>query len=219
MPAKRLSMRKIKEVLRLKWDKDLSNRQIARICGIGRPTVKDYLRRAAEAGLAWPLPSGLDETALERQLFPPPPPLPAHARGVPNWSVVHQELRSKKSVTLFLLWQEYRQTHLEGTSTAGFVNTTATGKASWMWSCARTTGRVRSCLLIMPARRCRWWTKPAVRSARRRSSSPCSVPPTTPMPRPPGHRACRTGSARMCVPSPFSAGCLNWLCRTIYVPV
>jgi len=47
-------MRKIKEVLRLKWDKDLSNRQIARICGIGRPTVKDYLRRAAEAGLAWP---------------------------------------------------------------------------------------------------------------------------------------------------------------------
>ena len=107
-------MRKIKEVLRLKWDKDLSNRQIARICGIGRPTVKDYLRRAAEAGLAWPLPSGLDETALERQLFPPPPSLPAHARGVPNWSVVHQELRSKKSVTLFLLWQEYRETHLEG---------------------------------------------------------------------------------------------------------
>ena len=107
-------MRKIKEVLRLKWDKDLSNRQIAKACGISRPTVSDYLRRAIQASLGWPLPSGLDETALERQLFPPPPLLPAHARGVPNWSVVHQELRSKKSVTLFLLWQEYRETHLEG---------------------------------------------------------------------------------------------------------
>ena len=107
-------MRKIKEVLRLKWDKGLSNRQIAKACGIGRPTVGEYLRRAAEAGLGWPLPSGLDETALDRQLFPPPPLLPSHARGMPNWTVVHQDLRSKKNVTLFLLWQEYREIHLEG---------------------------------------------------------------------------------------------------------
>jgi transposase len=70
-------MRKIKEVLRLKLYNGLSNRQIAKTCGIGRPTVAEYLRRAADAGLAWPLPSGLDEATLERQLFPPPPSLPA----------------------------------------------------------------------------------------------------------------------------------------------
>ncbi len=113
MPAKRLSMRKIKEVLRLKWAKDLSNRQIARICGIGRPTVAEYLRRAEAAGLTWPLPAGLDEAALECRLFPPPPALPARARGVPDWAVVHQELK-RKGVTLFLLWQAYRETHPEG---------------------------------------------------------------------------------------------------------
>jgi transposase len=106
-------MRKIKEVLRLKWAQGLSNRQIAKACGIGRPTVGEYLRRAAEAGLAWPLPPDLDEAALERQLFPPPPSLPAQARGVPDWSLVHQELK-RKGVTLFLLWQEYRETHPEG---------------------------------------------------------------------------------------------------------
>ena len=100
-------MRKIKEVLRLKWDKGLSNRQIAKACGIARPTVGEYLRRAAEAGLAWPLPADLDEATLERQLFPPPPSLPAQARGVPDWSRVHQELK-RKGVTLFLLWQELR---------------------------------------------------------------------------------------------------------------
>ncbi|MGB5568174.1 MAG: IS21 family transposase, partial [Sedimenticolaceae bacterium] len=106
-------MRKIQEVLRLKWSQGLSNRQIAKACGIARPTVGEYLRRAAEAGLAWPLPAGLDEANLERQLFPPPPSLPAQVRGEPDWSLVHQELR-RKGVTLFLLWQEYRETHPEG---------------------------------------------------------------------------------------------------------
>ena len=42
MPAERLSMRKIKEVLRLKWGKGMSNRQIATSSGIGRPTVAPY---------------------------------------------------------------------------------------------------------------------------------------------------------------------------------
>jgi transposase len=106
-------MRKIQEVLRLKWSQGLSNRQIAKACGIARPTVGEYLRRATEAGLAWPLPPDLDEAALERQLFPPPPSLPAQARGVPDWALVHQELK-RKGVTLFLLWQEYRETHPEG---------------------------------------------------------------------------------------------------------
>ena len=113
MPAKRLSMRKIKEVLRLKWGQGLSNRQIAKACGIARPTVAEYLRRVAEAGLAWPLPADVDEAALERQLFPPPPLLPAQVRGVPDWALVHQALKHK-GVTLFLLWQEYRETHPEG---------------------------------------------------------------------------------------------------------
>ncbi|MDH5172822.1 MAG: IS21 family transposase [Gammaproteobacteria bacterium] len=113
MPAKRLSMRKIKEVLRLKWGKGMSNRQIASSCGIGRPTVSEYLRRAGEAGVGWPLPDALDDARLEQLLFPPPPDLPAQARGLPDWSVVHQELK-QKAVTLFLLWQEYRAVHPDG---------------------------------------------------------------------------------------------------------
>jgi len=106
-------MRKIKEVLRLKFDRGLSNRQIAATCGIGRPTVGEYLRRASEAGLGWPLPPALDDAALERQLFPPPPDVPASQRGIPHWPEVHRELKSP-GVTLFLLWQEYRAAHAEG---------------------------------------------------------------------------------------------------------
>jgi transposase len=84
-------MRKIKEVLRLKWDSSLSDRQVAKACGISRPTVSEYVRRATAAGLSWPLPADLEETTLEQKLFPALPTLPAAVRGVPDWSIVHQE--------------------------------------------------------------------------------------------------------------------------------
>ena len=113
MPAKRLSMRKIKEVLRLKWANHCSNRQIARVCSISRPTVADYLLRAQTAQLGWPLPPELDEGQLEQRLFPATPNLPASERGVPDWPSVYQDMRGK-SVTLFLLWQEYRAGYPQG---------------------------------------------------------------------------------------------------------
>nr|MBS0021424.1 transposase [Gammaproteobacteria bacterium] len=95
MPAKRLSMRKIKEVLRLSWVQGLSKRQTARSCGISRPAVDEYLRRAEQAGLSWPLPEELDDGALERLLFPLATALPAEERAVPDWAAVNRELKRK----------------------------------------------------------------------------------------------------------------------------
>ena len=45
MPAERLSMRTIREVLRLKWQEQLPNQQIAASCRIARSTVREYLDR------------------------------------------------------------------------------------------------------------------------------------------------------------------------------
>jgi DNA-binding transcriptional regulator LsrR (DeoR family) len=53
MSQERLSMRKITEVLRLKWTCDLSNQAIARSCRISHSTVSEYLARAEQAGLSW----------------------------------------------------------------------------------------------------------------------------------------------------------------------
>ena len=111
MPAKRLSMRKIKDVLRLCWG--LSKRKAAGSCGVSCPTVDEYLRRAEASGLSWPLPAALDDGALERLLFPPAPAVPVAARGVPDWSHIHRELK-RPGVTLQLLWHEYRQRHPQG---------------------------------------------------------------------------------------------------------
>jgi len=106
-------MRKIKDVLRLHFEAGLGQRVIARALTMSHVTVGDYLKRAARAGLSWPLPDELDETRLERLLFPPPVMIPADQRPLPDWATIHQELK-RKGVTLGLLWEEYQSACPEG---------------------------------------------------------------------------------------------------------
>ena len=113
MPAERLTMRKIREVFRLKFDCDISNRQIAKSCNIARSTVAEYLFRFQQAALSWPLPQDIDDNQLEQLLYPQLPTLPAHERPLPDWSYIHQQLRLK-SVTLMLLWQEHKELYPQG---------------------------------------------------------------------------------------------------------
>ena len=113
MAARRLSVRKIKEVLRLHYEKSFSTRQIAKSLEISRSTIRDYLDRAQRAGLGWPLPSELDEASLEHQLFPSLHAVPQEKRQMPSPEYLHQELK-KKGVTLQLLWHEYKEKNPEG---------------------------------------------------------------------------------------------------------
>lgn len=113
MPKPRLPVRKIKEVLRLKWHLGLSERKIAASCRVARSTVGDYLARALEAGLSWPLPEGLTDDELERLLFAKVEPSLPEARPTPDWNAVHVEVR-RKGVTLRLVWEEYRSVHPDG---------------------------------------------------------------------------------------------------------
>ena len=106
-------MRKIKEVLRLKWANGRSTRQIAKICNIARSTVEDYLGRAEQAGLAWPLHPDLDDAALEKLLFPPQQSEKVFRRPMPPMEYIHAEL-SRKHVTLQLLWLEYKEAYTDG---------------------------------------------------------------------------------------------------------
>ncbi len=117
---KRLSMRKIYEVLRLHFEHGCSKREIARIIQVSPTTVSDYLARAKLAGLTFPLPADLDEAGLERTLFPPSEPSSVQ-RAEPDWPKVHQELR-RKGVTLELLWQEYKAEQADGYQYSAFCD-------------------------------------------------------------------------------------------------
>ncbi len=114
MPAKRLSMRKMKEVLRLKFELHLKNREIARSCLIPHSTVANYLRRAGAAGLSWPLPPEVDDAALERRLWGDSIPATRRDVPLPDFAAIHAELRRHRHVTLQLLWQEYQQVQPDG---------------------------------------------------------------------------------------------------------
>ena len=70
MPAKRSAMRKITEILRLKVEARLSHERIAAATGLSKGAVSNYVQRAVQRSLGWPLPPELDEAALERLLFP-----------------------------------------------------------------------------------------------------------------------------------------------------
>jgi transposase len=106
-------MRKIKEVLRLHFEHQQSIRQIAQSCNIARSTVQEYLHRAEQAGVTWPLPPEMDDAALESRLFPPQALIPQEKRQMPPLEYLHQE-RKKKGVTLMLLWHEYKQANPNG---------------------------------------------------------------------------------------------------------
>jgi len=111
-------MRKVREVLRLLWGQGRSAREVARGCGVARSTVKEYERRALEAGLVWPLPE-VDDVGLEALLFPPAPVVAVSERAVPDWDALDKELR-RKGVTRMLLWQEYRARNPVGYSYSRF---------------------------------------------------------------------------------------------------
>ena len=109
MPAARRAMRKIIEVLRLKFEARLSHERIAAATGVSKGAVTKYLRRAQAAGLAWPLPEQTDEAQLEALLFPRAAPL-VERHAMPDLAHLHQELK-RKGVTLMLLWEEYAAAH------------------------------------------------------------------------------------------------------------
>jgi transposase len=114
-------MRKIKEILRLKFDNQLSKRQIAQSCSIAHSTVSEYLRRFRQASLSWPLPEKIDDNQLEQLLFPRPQIGSPHRRPQPDWTYIHRELR-RKGVTLMLLWQEYKEVHPNGYQSSQFCH-------------------------------------------------------------------------------------------------
>ncbi|SRR5712691_549802 len=114
-------MRKIKEVLRLRFGLGLQQDQIARSCLIGQATVHRYLERAAAAGLGWPLPDECDDPQLNQLLFPSRADQPvSQMRPGIDFGVVHRELQTHPHVTLQLVWEEYRETQPGGYSYSRF---------------------------------------------------------------------------------------------------
>lgn len=118
MPGKRLPMRKIREVMRLKYQLGLPHRSISAACSLGASTISEYVQKAKERGLSWPLPEELDDAKLEKLLYKAPAPATT-PHVVPDWAYLHRELK-RPGVTVMLLWMEYKAERQDGYSYSRF---------------------------------------------------------------------------------------------------
>ena len=106
-------MRRVREVLRLRTA-GVGLNEIARRVGVAPSTVRLTLKRLASAGLSWPLPAEMTDSALEAALFAALGTKQGHRRHLePDWSEIHRELK-RKHVTLAMLWDEYIERHPDG---------------------------------------------------------------------------------------------------------
>jgi transposase len=106
-------MKKLKDILRLKYGQKLPHRQIAQSLSISASVVSRYAARAATMGISsWPLDDKWDEATLRKTFLRTKAPLKKHS--LPNWQTVQDELKLRKYITLQLLWEEYADTHPAG---------------------------------------------------------------------------------------------------------
>ena len=103
---KRLSMRKIREILRLRYECRLSIRQISASVKVSTGAVTKYLRQFEKSDLSWPLPEDLDDTALINQLSPEAASRQHQGLIDPDWAEMHRTLK-QKGMTKQLIWEEY----------------------------------------------------------------------------------------------------------------
>ena len=107
MPAERVAMRQAREIIRLKFSASVATREIARRLGLAPSTVRETLKRIESAGLVWPLPSEMNDAALEAALYANRRSKRGHRlHSEPDWPAVHRELK-RKHVTLMIVWDEY----------------------------------------------------------------------------------------------------------------
>lgn len=88
MPAVRLKMRTIREILRLSLELSQSHREIAKACRKSPSTIGECLRRFNSSGLTWPLSEDIDDGELERRLYPPAPKASEDDRPIPDWAFI-----------------------------------------------------------------------------------------------------------------------------------
>lgn len=121
MSRNHISMRKIREILRLRFDCKCSYKEIAKSIRISSSTASDCVSRAKAAHLSWPLLPDLTDEELEVRLYPPPKKINKDQRGEIDWTHIHKELK-RKHMTLKVLWNEYKEQYPQGIGYSQFCD-------------------------------------------------------------------------------------------------
>ena len=98
MANRRMTMRKIREIFRLRYEAERSIRQISLSVGISVGAIQKLLEKAAQAQVSWPLPERMGDAALSKLLYP------GERFGVrgdlqlPDWNRIQRRSAPRQSV-------------------------------------------------------------------------------------------------------------------------
>ncbi len=123
MARARTGMGQITEIMRLRHERGLTQRDVARSCRVGLGTMNRVLRGLERAGVEWPLPEGMGEQKLQELVYGPVSQDRARdsvRRDQLDFSSVHKNLQQRKNLTIQLVWEEYRDEHRNGYSYSQF---------------------------------------------------------------------------------------------------
>jgi hypothetical protein len=200
MTTKRVTMNKLKEILRLKYETPLSLRKIALCVNLSIGVISKYLQRAETAGLSWPLPAGLSDAELEAYLQPGRINTVSSDLAELDFTNIANELK-QKGMTRQLLWGSTHRP-IPTTTTATLVSRccSSTGDKHGNCPCVSNTALERNCLWITADLHCRLSIPTPERFVALKCLLQYWAPAPTPLPRRLGHRVCQTGLDRMCEP-------------------
>ena len=143
MATERLPMRKIREILRLKWVAQRSHREAARSLGVSAGAVAAAVSRARARGLTWAAVEALSDDALERLLYGPPAGGGRRRAGRSRtWRGCTRSCGGP-GVTLELLHVEYLARTRRATATRRSATAIAPGAPGSGSRCARCTRPAR----------------------------------------------------------------------------
>ena len=213
MPAKRETIRQIRQMLRLHHD-GVSAREIGRTLGLARSTIQDNLERAEKAGIGWPLAPGLTDGILEDRLFAKAGFKPGQRRRTePDWVALARELK-RPGVNLMILWEEYRDAHPEGYGYSRFCDLFREFERR-LTPVMRQHHAAGDKVFVDYSGKRVPIADPATGEVRMAEIFVASAHRITPTPRRPSRSNYPTGSERMSACSAFFAVCLNSSSRTI----
>ncbi len=212
MPNQRIAMRKIREILRLRFDVGLSFRQISQCADVSTGAIQKMLKRLAGSPVSWPLPEGMSDAQLARLLYPESDSQPG-ALEDPDWAVVHMELQ-RKGVTRHLLWEEYcQQMPVRAYSYSQFCCRYQTWCQKQKRSMRQLHIAGEKCFIDYCGPTVAVISPSTGESGRRKSSWPSWARQTTPGLRQRILSRCRTGCSAMSGRWSSSVVCPKYLCR------
>ena len=195
-------MRKIKEVLRLKFEAGLSHERIAAATALSKGAVAKYVRRALTAGVAWPLAPEVDDAQLEARLFPGAPArVVAYAQPDFGQSTRSSSARASRCSCCGRSITAAQPARLQVQPV--LLALRALSRAAQAFDAPGAPRRREALRRLRRPHRAAHRRGHRRDTSARRSSWPCSGPRTTPTPRRHSRRAYPTGSARTSAPSTY----------------